>query len=168
MTKAGRPTLYKPEYDEQARKLCLLGQTDIELADFFGVCEDTIYEWKKVYPNFSEATPAGKIKADAEVAGKLHERAIGAEWIEEQAFKIKTIEYDGNGRKLKEFEEIKVVQVQKAAPPDTPAISLWLRNRQPGKWREKPDASDSESTPLPVSVVVQVQDARKRDDADTQ
>jgi hypothetical protein len=31
----GRPTKYKEEYNEQAYKLCLLGATDKELADFF-------------------------------------------------------------------------------------------------------------------------------------
>lgn len=43
---AGRPTLYREEYAEQARKLCLLGTTDAELADFFNVAVDTINEWK--------------------------------------------------------------------------------------------------------------------------
>lgn len=36
-TKKGRPSGYKPEYAEQARKLCLLGATDQEIADFFEV-----------------------------------------------------------------------------------------------------------------------------------
>ena len=31
----GRPTKYKPEYSAQAQKLCLLGATDAEMADFF-------------------------------------------------------------------------------------------------------------------------------------
>lgn len=31
----GRPTLFRPEYVEQARKLALLGATDREVADFF-------------------------------------------------------------------------------------------------------------------------------------
>lgn len=34
---AGRPTEFKPEYVEQVKKLCLLGATDDEIADFFGV-----------------------------------------------------------------------------------------------------------------------------------
>jgi len=165
VAKAGRPTLFKDEYAEQARKLCLLGLTDIELADFFGVNPDTIYEWRKVYPIFSEATRAGKLKADAEVADKLHQRAVGAEWIEDQAFKIKTVKYAENGRKIEEWEEVQVVQVRKAAPPDTPAISLWLRNRQPAKWRDKPDAADDQAEIAPVRVVVNVVDATKHADA---
>ena len=69
--------------------------TDIELADFFEVKPDTIYEWCKVHSIFSEATRARKLKAEAEVADKLHQRLVGAEWIEDQAFKIKAEDSDG-------------------------------------------------------------------------
>src|SRR5690606_21525869 len=87
--KVGRPSLYRPEYAEQARKLCLLGATDKQLADFFNVTEQTINGWKIDFPEFFESLRAGKMKADAEVASKLYDRAIGAEWVEQQAFKVK-------------------------------------------------------------------------------
>ena len=48
----GRPTLFKEEYLEQAYKLCLLGATDADLADFFGVDEDTINLWKRTHKDF--------------------------------------------------------------------------------------------------------------------
>lgn len=44
----GRPTKYKEEYTAQARKLCLLGHTDKDLADFFEVTFQTINNWKQV------------------------------------------------------------------------------------------------------------------------
>lgn len=50
-----RPTKYQEAYAEQARKLCLLGYTDAELADFFEVSESTINKWKIDYPKFSES-----------------------------------------------------------------------------------------------------------------
>lgn len=50
-----RPTKYQEAYAEQARKLCLLGYTDAELADFFEVSESTINKWKLDYPEFSES-----------------------------------------------------------------------------------------------------------------
>ena len=58
---AGRPTNYKKEYDEQAYKLCLLGATDKEMADFFNVKEQTINNWKKNHPSFFESIKRGKI-----------------------------------------------------------------------------------------------------------
>ena len=124
----GRPTKYKGEYAEQAFKFALLGATDVQLAEFFDVHVDTIYEWKNVHPDFSEAVRAGKMKADAEVAHSLYHRAKGAEWTEEQAVK----------RKVSLHEEVvEIVEVRRAAPPDTNAASLWLRNRQSGLWSEK-------------------------------
>lgn len=50
-----RPTKYQEAYAEQARKLCLLGCTDAELADFFEVSEATINNWKLEYPEFLES-----------------------------------------------------------------------------------------------------------------
>ena len=60
----GHPTDYKPEYPEQARKLCLLGYTDVELAGFFEVCERTINNWKVEHPEFLQSIKSGKVEAD--------------------------------------------------------------------------------------------------------
>lgn len=153
----GRPSLYMPEYAEQARKLCLLGATDKQLADFFGVSEQTLNVWKGKHPDFVESLRAGKIKADAEVASKLYDRAIGAEWTEQQAFKVK---------RGTNHEEVIVVDVKKAAPPDTPAIGLWLHNRKSDLWRKNPEPSSEEDKAQPVQVVVNVVDASVKRDAD--
>jgi hypothetical protein len=48
----GRPNKFKPEYIEQARKLCQLGHTDPELAEFFEVHLQTINNWKAKYSEF--------------------------------------------------------------------------------------------------------------------
>lgn len=44
----GRPPTYKPEYAKQAAKLCELGATDLDIAEFFGVSVRTVYRWKAV------------------------------------------------------------------------------------------------------------------------
>ena len=72
---AGRPSEYDPQILERVTKLCLLGYTDVELAESFDVSEATIYNWKKQYPEFVEAIKAGKEHADAEVASALFHRA---------------------------------------------------------------------------------------------
>lgn len=124
----GRPSKYKAEFAEQARKLCLLGATDAEMADFFGVTEQTVNAWKAAHPDFLESITQGKILADAEVADKLHQRAMG---YSHPAVKI----FNNQGVEL-------VVPYTEHYPPDTQAASLWLRNRQSKKWRDKqePDA----------------------------
>lgn len=122
----GRPTLYKPEYDEMAENICLLlGATDAQLAEVFGVCEDTINEWKKVHETFAAALQRGKRIANAKVARRLYERAIGYEHPAEKIF-----QYEG--------AVVRAPYTEKYAP-DTQAASLWLRNREPETWRDKVD-----------------------------
>src|SRR5882724_9472661 len=72
------PALYRPEYAEQARKLCLLlGATDQELARFFDVPLAALRDWLASVPEFAAAVRAGKELADADVADRLYRRALG-------------------------------------------------------------------------------------------
>lgn len=134
---AGRPTEYDPSYAVQATKLCLLGATDAQLAEFFDVCEATVNNWKNDHPEFLESLRAGKRVADAEVAVSLFNRAKGAQYTTRQAFKVKRTEYDDKGKKTAETEEVITVPVDVVEAPDTTACSLWLRNRAPSEWRDK-------------------------------
>lgn len=120
---AGRPTKYQESYNRQAEKLCLLGSTDKDMADFFEVDESTINRWKIEYPEFCESIKRGKISADANVASRLYKRAIGYEHDEDKIF-------NNNGEPL-------IVPTIKHVQPDTTAAIFWLKNRQPARWRDK-------------------------------
>jgi len=134
----GRPSDYRPEYAEQAYKLCLLmGATDKQLAHFFEVSEQTINAWKKASPEFLESIKSGKVVADANVAHGLYRRATGAEFTTHQAFKVRKITYGENGKKKAEIEEVITVPVVTAVAPDTNAASLWLRNRASDTWKDR-------------------------------
>ncbi|WP_227430415.1 hypothetical protein [Psychrobacter sp. I-STPA6b] len=159
--KVGRPSKYKEEYNEQAYKLCLLGATDKELADFFNVDESTINNWKHEYPEFLESIKRGKILADANVSERLYKRACGVTVSREQAVKIKELVMEGD--QAVEKEVIQIVRLSQEQPPDTTAGIFWLKNRQPEKWRDKPEPQDGENNATPVKVVVEVKDARKPD-----
>jgi len=119
----GRPTLYRDVFPEQAFKLALLGADDTELADFFGVVVSTISNWKVEYPEFMEAIARGKVQADAEVAEKLYHRAKGYSHPE-----VHVSNFQG---------DITLTHLTKHYPPDTHAASLWLRNRQGWRWKDK-------------------------------
>jgi hypothetical protein len=121
----GRDSKYRPEFNEQARKLCLLGATDKELAEFFEVCEATINNWKAQFPAFLESIRAGKVVADAEVVDSLYRRATG-----EVAF----VE-----RVLKRGDDHQVVTLRQFIPGDVAAQRIWLLNRRPQNWRDKQD-----------------------------
>lgn len=127
-SRVGRPSSYKPEFADQAEKLCLLGCTDKDLADFFDVSETTINNWKNEFPEFLVSIKAGKTIADAEVASKLNQRARGYEWTEEQAIKIKTGQYE---------ERVEIVEVRREVPPDPTSAIFWLKNRRKADWSDK-------------------------------
>jgi hypothetical protein len=120
----GRPSSYRAEYVEQALKLCRLGATDRELADFFDVAESTLNLWKLEHAEFSESLKKGKAEADAEVADKLFQRATG---YSHEAVKI----FMPAGAS----EPVYAPYTEHYAPDPTSCI-FWLKNRQPGRWRD--------------------------------
>jgi hypothetical protein len=65
-------------YADQTAKLCRLGATDVEIADFFGKDERTINRWKADHPESCQALNDGKLVSDMDVADRLHQRALGA------------------------------------------------------------------------------------------
>ena len=134
----GRPTKYKPEYSAQAQKLCLLGATDAEIADFFDVDVSTINNWKNEFPEFLESVKKGKMLADANVADRLYQRAMG---YEAPDVDIRVVE-----------GEIIETPLTKHYPPDTPAAIFWLKNRQRSKWRDKVDNEVSGSISVHADV----------------
>lgn len=140
----GRPTLYKQEYDAQAYKLCLLGATDKDLANFFEVCEATINNWKIENESFLESIKDGKVKADAIIAESLFKRAKGAIINKQQAFKVR----NSNGKEGY-TESIEIVDLIEEIPPDTTAIKFWLSNRKSSDWKEKVDLSSSDGSMTP-------------------
>jgi hypothetical protein len=124
----GRPTEYREEFAVQAAKLCNLGATDDELADFFEVHRATIYRWKHDHEDFCDAVKVGKAVADERVIRSLYQKATGYNITEQQAVKVK----------LEQFREgVEVVEVEKHMPADTTAAIFWVKNRRPEEWRDK-------------------------------
>lgn len=175
----GRPTLFKQEYCEQVEKLCRVGMIDKEIADFFGVVESTINKWKIDYPEFSEALKRGKVIADANVADRLYQRAMGFEHDSEeikvipgQKPKGKAPSQDKDGAGItSEHASIVRVPIRKVYPPDTTAAIFWLKNRQPKKWRDKVEQGftngDGEDVPPPITVFQIPDNGRDKDKGNT-
>jgi hypothetical protein len=122
----GERRAYQWDMNQQATAHCLLGATDADLARLFACSETTIQVWKRKHPSFLAAIRAGRDGADEHVAKSLYGRAIGYSHAEDKIFL-----HDGTPI---------VVPTTKHYPPDTQAASLWLRNRQPARWRDKVEA----------------------------
>lgn len=117
-----RPTSFKKEYIATVEKLCQLGATDVEMADFLGVAVSTFYKWKNDFPKFSEALKSGKEASDNRVERSLYHKAIGYTF---EAVKIMVVKGD-----------VEKVPYREHVPPDTTAAIFWLKNRRPDKWRD--------------------------------
>ena len=128
MAKTGRPSKYSTINLDQVKKLVLRGWTDLQMSDFFGVDETTWHRWKEKHPEFCQSLKDWKVEADAIVERCLFERATGYSHPEDKIFKPAG-------------EDPTIVPTIKHYPPDTVAGIFWLKNRQPGKWREKQDVS---------------------------
>ena len=134
-----RPSKYKSEYVKQAEKLCALGATDIELADFFDVSVATLYRWKNEFQEFCEALKVSKEIADNRVERSLFARANG---YEHEDVDIRVV-----------ANNIVKTPIRKFYPPDTTACIFWLKNRRADLWRDKVEQSTEISGSLQVSEV---------------
>lgn len=128
---AGRPTSFKPEFVEQAAKLCELGATDIEIADFFEVDVRTIYRWRNENEEFCQAVRAGKDAADERVERSLYQRAVGYTFESEKVFQFQGA--------------IVRADTREHVPPDPGAAMNWLKNRRGDSWRDSRHVDNTSS-----------------------
>ena len=120
--KRGQPTRYNEKVKKHLISLAGKGFTDVQISDFIGVKKQTLNNWKKKYPDFFASLKSGKILADEKVEISLYDRACGYSHPEDKIF-------NNNGTPL-------IVPTTRHYPPDTTAAIFWLKNRQPGKWRD--------------------------------
>jgi len=116
----GRPTKYKPEFCEQAQKLVMLGLTDQQIADVFGVGERTLNDWKHGHVEFSAALKLGSELAADMVERSLFRMAMGYE-----------------KRVQKSTQSGKVVELIEYFPPQVGAASKFLACKRKDVWAEK-------------------------------
>jgi hypothetical protein len=124
MTK-GRPTLYRPEHADQARRAYERGTCDEDVAEELNIGTATLYRWRRKYPDFAAATAIGKAQADDRVERALYQRAIGFEYRAERAFLAA-----GTAKPV-------IVRYTKRVLANPHAALRWLRIRRPEEWRER-------------------------------
>lgn len=96
------------------------GLTDEQIAYNIGIRRETLYAWKKKFPNITNALKAGKEVVDRQVENALLKSALGFHYEEE------TVTNAGA-----------VVTTKKYAKPNTTAQIFWLKNRKVLEWRDQ-------------------------------
>lgn len=106
------------------------GLTDEQIAQNIGVKRQTLYDWKKRFPDISDTLKRGKEVIDRQVENALLKRALGYQYDEVTRESIWNDE-------TKQFELRPSKVVTKEVQPDTTAQIFWLKNRKPIDWRDK-------------------------------
>lgn len=120
----GRPSKIKQINIEQLKFLISKGCTNEEICSFFKIDNSTFWRYQQNDPEFCNAIKGWKEFADERVERSLYERACGFSHKSEEIFHA--------------FGVTTRVKTIKQYPPDTIACIIWLKNRQPEKWRENP------------------------------
>ena len=119
------------------------GLTDEQIVHNMGIGLRTFYEWQEKFPQFAQAIKKGKAPVDIQVENALLKRALGYDYEEA----ITEIEEMGEGRQKKQVRKVK-----KHMPPDVTAQIFWLKNRRPGRWRDKIEAAPEQGSELLQSL----------------
>lgn len=113
------------------------GLTDAQIAQKIGISLSTYYEWQNKFPEFSEAIKKGKAPVDVQVENALLKRALGYDY-EEVITEVEEIPA-GKGPDGQQIIRQKkhIRKVTRHVPPEVAAQIFWLKNRRPGRWRDK-------------------------------
>jgi hypothetical protein len=127
---------FRPDYIRQVFFMSLLGATDVQMAQVFGVASNTLEMWKKTKPDFLESMRKGKIIADSNVSNSLYLAAVGYSHPDEVIVPNRIKEFQ-DGKLVSEHTEIIRVKTIKNYPPNVAAAVKWLSSRQPDLWGHK-------------------------------
>jgi transcriptional regulator with XRE-family HTH domain len=147
----GAPSKFDQDMVEITTQMVAAGKTLDHIAKAVGVSKRTLERWLQSNKDFRRAVIEGRSLADELVEMSLYEMANGYTVEEEKVFM-----HEGKMVKAK---------IERKLPPDFRSISLWLRNRQPSKWRDKTetDLTSSDGTMTPAPAVVQIYLPKKDD-----
>ena len=108
------------------------GLTEKQIAENIGVAYSTLNEWKKRFPEITEALKKDKEYYDDKVEKTLLECATGQFKTKTEVTKWRIDEVTGQPV-VYEGTTTKTQQ-----PPNTAALIFWLKNRRPDLWRDNP------------------------------
>lgn len=125
--KPGPKSAYDPDkHPELAYAICLTGTTMRGLADCLGISIPCLYQWMGKHEELYKAIKSGRDLVDTEVVERaLVDAAKGREYCSKVSER-----FDKDGNLVSRTEEFA------ALSPNVVASIFYLKNRQPGRWRD--------------------------------
>lgn len=124
------------------------GLTDEQIALKMGIGTSTYYRWQDEHREIKEAIKKGKAPVDIQVENALLKRALGYTATET----IEEVYQAGEGREKKVLSS-HIRKITREVPPDVGAIVFWLKNRKPGRWRDKIESAPDTGNELLLSLM---------------
>ena len=138
------------------------GATNQDVADRLHISRDTLHRWSKISPELAEAMKCSREIADYKVENSLYKKALGYTVQLSKPMKVRIDDYDeATGKRKGSHEEIVETVEEVHFPADTAAIIFWLKNRLPGKWRQKDrdsEVKESEGGVVMLPAVLSLDD----------
>ena len=106
------------------------GLTNEQMANNIGISLSTFYRWKNANCDFCNAIKDGKEVADYEVENAMYRAALGYHITESKQI------LGRNG-------ELITLNSERYVQPSISAQIFWLKNRQPEKWKDKQEVTDT-------------------------
>lgn len=128
------------------------GLTEEQISKNMSISASTLREWKKDYPAISAALKRGKEVVDIQVENALLKRALGYKY-DEVTQELRR-DPDTGQDKL-----VVTKRVTKEVMPDVGAQAIWLKNRKPKTWRDKPELTETAAFEKLDNVLKEMRDA---------
>ena len=106
-----------------------------QIAKKMRISSRTFYRWLKEYDEIKEAFEEGREFVDGNVETAFFKLCVGFKEKIVKPQKIKRTEYNDDGKKVAEYEEIIDVEEEVYIKPDVTAQKFYLTNRKPDTWR---------------------------------
>ncbi|WP_113675474.1 helix-turn-helix transcriptional regulator [Vallitalea guaymasensis] len=113
-------------------------KTEKEIAKDLGMAYSTFRRYKSQIPELKQAIANGKDAKNQEVEKALYKNAIGYNYYEQVATKVKNEVMAEDGKTILVKESVEINNVEKYKGPDLAAEKYILNNRKKTQWQEDP------------------------------
>lgn len=154
-TKMGRPTKYQDDFPEVARRLCIIGCSDQQIAEFLGVNLISVRRWMMIYPDFCSAMTRNAAEELRMVKRSLLLRATGYSRRVKKDFVLS----EGKGQGTYIATKRRTMYVE----PDVRAAIAWLQVYDP-EWSANKIGESATDDEVNESITKLIGSTRKTSD----